>query len=162
VTSPRAVPGPAPRSGPRSQPWWLVEAGLAGWPSFAIAPVLACSGAAVIAALRVTRHPAGPFAASLVEGVLPLGTAMAVARLLGTDPALELQLSYPAAYRRTLLRRAALVAAWSGAFAAVTAAAVQEAGLWAPGLARAELAWFTVTAALAAIAVAVAAAPCTG
>ena len=43
--------------------------------------MLARSGAAVIAALRVTRHPAGPFAA--------LGTAMAVARLLGTYPALE-------------------------------------------------------------------------
>ena len=49
---------------------------------------------------------------------------------------MELQLSYPAAYRRTLLRRAALVAGWSGAFAAISAAAVQLAGLWAPGLAR--------------------------
>ena len=39
-------------------------------------------------------------------------------RLIGTDPALELQLSSPAAYRRTLLRRAGLVAGWSGAFAA--------------------------------------------
>ena len=146
MTSPRAVPGPSP--------WWLTERTLAGRPSFVIAPLLACSGAAVIAALRVTRHPAGPFAASLVEGVLPLGTAIAVARLLGTDPALELQLSYPAAYRRTLLRRAALVAGWSAAFAAVTAAAVQEAGLWSPGLVRAELAWFTVTAVLTAIAVA--------
>ena len=162
VTSPRAAPGPAPRSWPRPGPGWRVEAGLAGRPSFAIAPVLACSGAAVIVALRVTRHPAGPFAASLVEAVLPLGTAVAVARLLGTDPALELQLSYPAAYRRTLLRRAALVAAWSGAWAAVTAAAVLEAGLWAPGLARAELAWFTVTAALAAIAVAAGAAAADG
>jgi hypothetical protein len=62
---------------------------MAGRPSFVIAPLLACSGAAVIAALRVSHHPAGPFAASLVEGVLPLGTAVAVARLLGTDPALE-------------------------------------------------------------------------
>ena len=44
---------------------------------------------APVAALRVTRHPAGPFAAPRVEGVLPRGTAMAVARLLGTDPALE-------------------------------------------------------------------------
>ena len=86
----------------------------------------------MIAALRVTRHPAGPFAASLVEGVLPLGTAIAVARLLGADPALELQLSYPAAYRRTLLRRAALVAGWSAAFAAVTAAAVQRPGSGPP------------------------------
>ena len=166
MTSSRAVPGPAPRSRPRSrprsQPWWLAEAGLAGRPSFVIAPLLACSGAAVIAALRVSHHPAGPFAASLVEGVLPLGTAVAVARLLGTDPALELQLSYPAAYRRTLLRRAAVVAAWSGAFAAGTAAAVQEAGLWAPGLARAELAWFTVTAVLTAIAVAAGAAAADG
>jgi hypothetical protein len=150
VTSSRAVSGP----NRRSWPWWLVDAVLAGRPSFVIAPLLACSGAAVIAALRVTGHPAGPFAASLVEGVLPLGTAIAVARLLGTDPALELQLSYPAAYRRTLLRRAGLVAGWSAAFAAVTAAAVQETGLWAPGLARAELAWFTVTAVLTAIAVA--------
>ena len=128
-----------------------------GRPSFAIAPLLACGGAAVIAVLRITGHPAGPFAASLVEGVLPLGAAVAVARLIGTDPALELQLSYPAAYRRTLLRRAALVAGWSGAFAAATAAAVQLTGLWAPGLARAELAWLVPTAALTAIAVAAAA-----
>lgn len=162
MTSPRAVPGPTRRGWPRSGHWPLVEAALAGRPSFAIAPLLTCSGAAVIAALRVTHHPAGPFAATLVEGVLPLGTAIAVARLLGTDPALELQLSYPAAYRRTLLRRAALVAAWSGAFAAVTAAAVQETGLWAPGLARAELAWFTATAALAGIAVAAGAAAADG
>ncbi|MGI8451187.1 MAG: hypothetical protein ACR2MP_29190 [Streptosporangiaceae bacterium] len=162
MTSPRAVPGPTRRSWPRSGHWPLVEAGLAGRPSFAIAPLLTCSGAAVIAALRVTHHPAGPFAATLVEGVLPLGTAIAVARLLGTDPALELQLSYPAAYRRTLLRRAALVAAWSCAFAAVTAAAVQETGLWAPGLARAELAGFTATAALAGIAVAAGAAAADG
>jgi hypothetical protein len=115
--------------------------------------VLACGGAAVIAVLRITGHPAGPFAASLVEGVLPLGAAIA-ARLIGTDPALELQLSYPAAYRRTLFRRAALVAGWSGAFAAISAAAVQLTGLWAPGLARAELAWLVPTAALTAIAVA--------
>ena len=126
-------------------------------PSFAIAPLLACGGAVVIAVLRITGHPAGPFAASLVEGALPLGTAIAVARLIGTDPALELQLSYPAAYRGTLLRRGALVAGWSGAFAAVTAAAVQLTGLWAPGLARAQLAWLVPTAALAAIAVAAAA-----
>jgi hypothetical protein len=149
VTSSRAVPGPSPR--------WRVEAGLAGRPSFAIAPLLACGGAAVIAVLRITGHAAGPFAASLVEGVLPLGAAVAVARLIGTDPALELQLSYPAAYRRTLLNRAALVAGWSGAFAAATAAAVQLTGLWAPGLARAELAWLVPTAALTAIAVAAAA-----
>jgi hypothetical protein len=146
VTSPRAVPGLNPR--------WLVEAGLAGRPSFAIAPLLACAGAAVIAVLRSTGHPAGPFAASLVEGVLPLGTAIAVVRLIGTDPALELQLSYPAAYRGTLLRRAALVAGWSGAVAAVSAAAVQLTGLWAPGLARAELAWLVPAAVLTAIAVA--------
>ncbi len=139
-----------------------MDAVLAGRPSFAIAPLLACSGAAVIAALRLAGHPAGPFAASLVEGVLPLGTAVAVARLLGTDPALELQLSYPAAYRRTLLRRAALVAGWSSVFAAVTAAAVAESGLWAPGLARAELAWVTVTAVLTAIAAAAAAAAADG
>lgn len=154
VTSPRAVPGPNPR--------WLVEASLAGRASFAIAPLLACGGAVVIAALRGTGHPAGPFAASLVEGVLPLGTAIAVARLLGTDPALELQLSYPAAYRRTLLHRAALVAGWSSAFAAVTAAALQVTGLWAPGLARAELAWLVPTAALTAIAVAAGAAAADG
>jgi hypothetical protein len=139
---------------PGLSPRWLVEAGLAGRPSFAIAPLLACGGAAVIVALRLTGHPAGPFAASLVEGVLPLGIAIAVARLLGTDPALELQLSYPAAYRRTLLRRGALVAGWSAAFAAVTAAAVQLTGLWAPGLGRAELAWLAPAAALTAIAVA--------
>ena len=149
MTSSRAVPGPSPR--------WLVEAGLAGRPSFAIAPLLACGGAAVIAILRITGHPAGPFAASLVEGVLPLGAAIAVARLIGTDPALELQLSYPASYRRTLLRRAALVAGWSGAFAAISGVAVQLAGLWTPGLARAELAWLAPTAALTAIAVAAAA-----
>jgi hypothetical protein len=77
-----------------------------------------------------------------------------VARLIGTVPALELQLSYPVAYRRTLLRRAALVTGWSGAFAAITAAAVQPPGLWAPGLGRAQLAWLVPTAALAAIAVA--------
>ena len=69
VTSSRAVPGPSPR--------WLVEAALAGRPSFAIAPLVACGGAVVIAVLRITGHPAGPFAASLVEGVLPLGTAIA-------------------------------------------------------------------------------------
>ena len=154
VTLSRAVPGPSPR--------WRVEAGLAGWPSFAIAPLLACGGAAVIVVLRVTGHPAGPFAASLVEGVLPLGTAIAVARLLGTDPALELQLSYPVAYRRTLLRRAALVAGWSGAFAAASAAAVQLTGLWVPGLARAELAWLVPTAVLTAIAVAAGAAAADG
>ena len=149
MTSSRAVPGPSPR--------WRVEAGLAGWPSFAIAPLLACGGAAVIAVLRGTGHPAGPFAASLVEGVLPLGAAVAVARLIGADPALELQLSYPAAYRRTLLYRAALVAGWSAAFAAASAAAVQLTGLWAPGLARAELAWLVPAAALTAIALAAAA-----
>ena len=154
MTPTRAVPGPSPR--------WRVEAGLAGRPSFVIAPLLACGGAVAIAVLRNTGHPAGPFAASLVEGVLPLGTAIAVARLIGTDPALELQLSYPAAYRRTLLRRAALVAGWSGVFAAVSAAAIQLAGLWSPGLARAELAWLVPTAALTAIAVAVGAAAADG
>jgi hypothetical protein len=39
-------PRPGPRGRPRSQPWWLAEAGLAGRPSFVIAPLLACSGAA--------------------------------------------------------------------------------------------------------------------
>jgi hypothetical protein len=51
-----------------------------------IAPLLACGGAAVIAALRITGHPAGPFAASLVEGVLPVGTAVALAGWLLRRP----------------------------------------------------------------------------
>jgi hypothetical protein len=65
----------------------------------------------------------------MLELALPLAAGVGAASLVGVDPAVELHLSLPTAYRATILRRLLLTAGWV-ALLALTAAAVMVASGW--------------------------------
>jgi uncharacterized integral membrane protein len=120
----------------------------AGTPALALPPLLLIFGIIVLIIQDITQSPINHLAASWVEGVLPLGVGITASMLVGTDPALELQLSLPSQYRITLGWRAAICVAWSALFNAGFAAVVDLSGIWPIGIAKAEVSWVVVTAVL--------------
>src|SRR6266545_1588803 len=67
---------------------------------------------------------------SLLELALPLAAGMGAANLVGRDPAVELQLTLPTAYRSTILRRLLVTAGWVALVALTTAAFMVASGWW--------------------------------
>jgi hypothetical protein len=61
---------------------------------------------------------------------LPLAAGVGAASLVGADPAVELQLTLPTAYRATILRRLAVTAAWVALIALSAAAFMVASGWW--------------------------------
>ncbi|GAA3137933.1 hypothetical protein GCM10010466_31050 [Planomonospora alba] len=97
--------------------WWRHEVRRCGRQAFAL-PVLA-------ALLAYAAVAAGPGAGmllgrSLMSCALPAATALACAAVVAREPMLELHLSLPTAYPRTVTRRLA----WPGAVAAAAALAL--------------------------------------
>lgn len=74
---------------------------------------------------------------------LSLAAGLAAVHVVASEPAVDLQLTLRTRYRTTLLRRLALLAGWTGAFALLWASALDLLGLWAvPGpFALGQLAW---------------------
>lgn len=139
-------------------PLWRYEARRVGRATL-LAPALLT--AVVAGGALLASHPprAGTVAHALlfaVEMGVPLATGVGVASLMGRDPALELQLTVPTGYRRTLLRRSAL-AAGAGCLVAFVVCVVLVAGGWWSRLPRShgallgQLTWLSPTCWLAAL-----------
>jgi len=104
------------------------------------------AGAALIAVLAMTGHPAvqlDRLAAVLLEALCPLGAALAAVSVVGRDPAVELILTTPASYRRVLAGRAGLAVGLAAAATLALALALFGAGIWpaGPGAAGLVLIW---------------------
>ena len=112
---------------------WRHEVRRTGWAALLTPPLAAVIlvVAAVDGAVRMGQpsRDTAHILQSLLEAALPLAVGIGSASLVGADPAVELQLTLPTAYRATILRRLAVAAGWTGAIA-VTAAAVMVASGW--------------------------------
>jgi hypothetical protein len=112
---------------------WRHETRRAGWVAL-LGPLLAAGivvATAVYGATRLGEPERSTALAlqSMLEMALPLAAGIGAASLVGRDPAIELQLTLPTAYRATILRRLVVVAGWA-AVLAVAAAAIMVAGDW--------------------------------
>jgi hypothetical protein len=66
-----------------------------------------------------------------IEGTVPLVAGIAVATIVSHEPALELQLAVFVPYRRTVLRRIALLLLWSSLIEVLSIALVSAVWPWA-------------------------------
>lgn len=91
-----------------------------------------------------------------LEMAIPLAAGVSCASLVGRDPAVELQLTAPTAYRVTLLRRTAVAVGWAAAVAVVLAVALIVTGWWGRwpanhGTVAGQLTWVAPTVALSGV-----------
>lgn len=96
------------------------EIRLLGKPPF-LTPCLLMIMATILAGLLHLGHfrTASLFTACL-EMFLPLAAGIFVATLCGHDPVVELQLTLPASYRRTILYRLAIIGIWTACIAIIS------------------------------------------
>lgn len=110
------------------------------------AVLLPIAGGLLVALLHAAGRPPSAVdgAAGLaLEGILPLGTAVAVVTLVGRDRAVELVLATPARYARVLFTRIGIVAAVGAVTSLIVAVAFYSTGAWPDQLSSAGivLAW---------------------
>jgi hypothetical protein len=113
-----------------------LELRIVGPAAVGAALVMPAAGAALMAGLAITGHPAAQLdrlAAVLLEALCPLGAALAAVSVVGRDPAVELILTTPASYRRVLAGRAGLAAGLAAAATLALAIALFGAGTWPAG-----------------------------
>ncbi|MFI6600605.1 hypothetical protein ACIBHX_30540 [Nonomuraea sp. NPDC050536] len=72
----------------------------------------------------------GPFPMAVLEAGFPLLAGVAAAMVPGRDPAAEVRLAIPRAYRLAMLRRLAVVVGCAGACSAAVTAALMLTGRW--------------------------------
>lgn len=97
------------------------------------AGVLPVTGALLVALLRASGRPSSVVdeAAGLaLEGVCPLGAAIAMLMLVGRDRGIELVMATPARYARVLCARVGIVAALSALASLLVAVAFYSTGTW--------------------------------
>ena len=137
---------------------WRHEARRAGLLALIGPQVLLMAGAGFLVLVRARHQPVDRIAGSLLEAVLPLGAAIAIAGLVGSDPALEVQLSLPASYRGSLARRFAVALGICAATAWLGTIVFGGVNAWhAPtGALAAQLVWLIPLSVLCAVAGAVA------
>jgi hypothetical protein len=113
---------------------WRHEVRRAGWVAL-LPPVLAAGILVLVAvdgAVRLNYPNRGTALVlqSLLELALPLAAGLGAASLVGRDPAVELQLTFPTAYRTTIMRRLAVSAGLVAVIALTTAVAMVASGWW--------------------------------
>lgn len=96
-----------------------------GFSLFARAGALNSGGTAAFATFQMGRG-----LLALLENGLPLGAGLIAATAVAPDRALELHLSAPARYRRTVLARLAVVVIWTLLLTGLTSVAVNAVGAW--------------------------------
>lgn len=110
---------------------WRYEVRRAGWTALLTPPV--ATAVLVLVALldsgATDRATARNLLAAL-EMALPLAAGVGAASLVGRDPAVELQLTVPTAYRSTLLRRLAVTLGWAGLLGVLVVAGLVATGWW--------------------------------
>jgi hypothetical protein len=113
---------------------WRHELRRAGWAALLAPPVAAGTVLLVAvdgaARLHQPSRDTAHLLQSLLEMALPLAAGVGAASLVGRDPAVELQLTLPIAYRTTILRRLVVTTGWVAAIALAVAAAMVASGWW--------------------------------
>ncbi|BCJ55418.1 hypothetical protein Asp14428_68930 [Actinoplanes sp. NBRC 14428] len=136
---------------------WRYEMRRAGWAALLGPPVALAVG---LAAALANPLPGEASTARILLGSLemavPLAAGVACASLVGRDPAVELQLTSPTAYRVTLLRRMVVTLGWTAVVAALAAVALIVTGWWARwpahhGVLAGQLTWLAPTLGLSSL-----------
>ena len=124
----RYLPGMRPLS------LWRHEARRAGLAAMLTPPAVALVVLAVAVDSALRLHDPGPSTAlilqNLLELALPLAAGVGAASLVGRDPAVELQLTLPTAYRATILRRLAASTGWVAVTAVTVVLGAVATGWW--------------------------------
>lgn len=139
-------------------PLWRHEIRRAGWTAL-LAPPLAVGAIVLVAALNAARQTDLNTARTLfaaLEMAAPLAAGIGAASLVGRDPAAELLLTMPTAYRSVLLRRLGVTVGWTALVAVLLAGSLLATGWWARwpanhGALLGQLTWLAPTVGLAAL-----------
>jgi hypothetical protein len=110
---------------------WRYEIRRTGWTALLGPPIAVAVG---VAAAVANPQPGATTTARILLGALemaiPLAAGVSCASLVGRDPAVEIQLTSPTPYRRTVLRRTAVTLLWAGAVAVLMAVVLILTGWW--------------------------------
>ncbi|GLY98871.1 hypothetical protein [Actinoplanes sp. NBRC 103695] len=110
---------------------WRYEIRRTGWTALLGPPIAVALG---IAAALANPQPGDTTTARILLGALemaiPLAAGVSCASLIGRDPAVEIQLTSPTAYRVTLVRRMAVTLGWTAAVAMLMAGVLIVTGWW--------------------------------
>jgi hypothetical protein len=87
--------------------------------------------AGVLDARSVNRDFLGPLVTAILEAILPLTAGILLAAVAPQDAAIELQLSLPAPYRYTALRRFAVLLCWTLLIESAASLALRAGLPWA-------------------------------
>jgi hypothetical protein len=113
---------------------WRHEVRRAGPAALLTPPVVALVVAAIAVDSAARLHdPAASTALivqNLLELALPLAAGVGAASLVGRDPAVELQLTLPTAYRATILRRLAAGTGWVALIGVTVVLGAVATGWW--------------------------------
>jgi hypothetical protein len=141
---------------------WRHEARRAGWAGLLGPPIAIVLGvAAALANPQQGDTTTARILLGTLEMAIPLAAGVACASLVGRDPAVELQLTAPTAYRVTVLRRMAVTLGWTAAVAVPAAAVLIATGWWARwpdnhGVLAGQLTWVSPTLGLSGLGLAAA------
>ncbi|MGN9910329.1 hypothetical protein ACTMTJ_22505 [Phytohabitans sp. LJ34] len=124
---------------------WRYEVRRAGWTALLTPPV--ATAALVLIALLDGGADTDRNLVAALEMALPLAAGVGAASLVGRDPAVELQLTVPTAYRSTLLRRLAVTFGWAALLAVLLVAGLLATGWWpeSRGVLSGQLIWLAPT-----------------
>lgn len=86
-------------------------------------------GASLAIVLHLSHSRTVSLFTACLEMFLPLAAGIFVATVCGHDPAMELQLTLPARYRRTVVYRLTIIAVWTACTAIIATTILEWAGL---------------------------------
>jgi hypothetical protein len=140
----------------------VTELRVAGPALVATAVAVPAAGAVLVAVMALTgadHRELARMAVVVLEGVCPLAIAITAVSLVGRDPAMELALAAPVAYRRVFAIRAGLLAGTGALLTLIVAVAFFATDAWPAGIgiAGVALVWLAPTVALTGVGVLVAA-----
>jgi hypothetical protein len=104
------------------------EARLPGRFALLVPCLIPLVGALFVVLLRLGQSKTANLFSACLEMFLPLAAGILVAAISGYDPALELQLSLPAFYRRTVVYRLGLIGVWTACVALLASICLQWTG----------------------------------
>lgn len=130
------------------------EVRLLGKLSLVVPCLILLVGALLAGLLRLSQTKTTSLFNACLEMFLPLAAGIFVTTICGHDPAIELQLTLPTLYRRTVLYRLTIIGIWTACVAMIASTSLQGAGLtkmlpiepsWLPVVQWAvrQLLWFT-------------------
>jgi len=105
------------------------EVRLLGTLSLLVPCLIVLAGALLAGLLHLSQTKTTSLFTACLEMFLPLAAGIFVTTICGHDPAIELQLTLPTLYRRTVLYRLIIIGLWTACVAMIASASLQWAGL---------------------------------